>query len=71
MSERVVVYQDKSFRTNFRAADPHEEESDVVENVMHLHNLTPLRHAPSKPSRLYCHCGQLLCSKPRDSPHGC
>ncbi|MDF1519794.1 MAG: OsmC family protein [Brevefilum sp.] len=41
MSERVVVYQDKSFRTNFRAADPHEEDSDVVENVMHLHNLTP------------------------------
>jgi uncharacterized OsmC-like protein len=41
MSERVVVYLDKSFRTDFKSADPHDEESDVVENVMHLHNLTP------------------------------
>ena len=41
MSERVVVYQDKSFRTDFKSADPHDEDSDVVENVMHLHNLTP------------------------------
>ena len=41
MSERVVVYQDRSFRTAFKAADPHEEESDQVENVVHLHELTP------------------------------
>ncbi len=41
MSERVVVYQDRSFRSQFKAADPHEEDVDVVENVMHLHNLTP------------------------------
>lgn len=41
MSERVVVYQDKSFRTEFRAADPNDEESNDVETVMHLHNLTP------------------------------
>jgi len=41
MSERVVVYQDKSFRTDFKLADPHDEDSDVVETVMHLHNLTP------------------------------
>jgi len=41
MSERVVVYQDKSFRTNFQSSDPHEEDTDIVENVMHLHNLTP------------------------------
>lgn len=41
MSERVVVYQDKSFRTEFRAADPNDEESNEVETVMHLHNLTP------------------------------
>ena len=41
MSERVVVYQDKSFRTDFRAADPSDEESDELETVMHLHNLTP------------------------------
>jgi putative redox protein len=41
MSERVVVYQDKSFRTDFRAADPNDENSNEVETVMHLHNLTP------------------------------
>jgi putative redox protein len=41
MSERVVVYQDKSFRTEFRAADPNDEDSQDVETVMHLHNLTP------------------------------
>jgi uncharacterized OsmC-like protein len=41
MSERVVVYQDKSFRTDFRAADPHAEDTSEVEPVMHLHNLTP------------------------------
>lgn len=41
MSERVVVYQDKSFRTDFRAADPNDEDSNEVEPVMHLHNLTP------------------------------
>lgn len=41
MAERVVVYQDKSFRTDFRAADPNDEDSSEVEPVMHLHNLTP------------------------------
>lgn len=41
MSERVVVYQDKSFRTDFRAADPNEEDNSELETVMHLHNLTP------------------------------
>ena len=41
MSERVVVYQDRSFRTDFKAADPHEEDSDQVDNVVHLHELTP------------------------------
>lgn len=41
MSERVVVYQDRSFRTEFRASDPNDEESNDVETVMHLHNLTP------------------------------
>lgn len=41
MSERVIVYQDRSFRTEFRAADPNDEDSDDVETVMHLHNLTP------------------------------
>lgn len=41
MSERVVVYQDRSFRTEFKAANPNEEDSDQVENVVHLHELTP------------------------------
>jgi putative redox protein len=41
MAERVVVYQDKTFRTSFQAADPSEEDTSVVETVMHLHNLTP------------------------------
>jgi putative redox protein len=41
MSERVVVYQDKSFRTDFRAADPNDDDNSEVETVMHLHNLTP------------------------------
>jgi putative redox protein len=41
MSERVVVYQDKSFRTVFKAADPHDEDTEHVENVVHLHDLTP------------------------------
>ena len=41
MSERVVVYQDKSFRTDFRASDPNEEDNGDLQTVMHLHNLTP------------------------------
>lgn len=41
MPERVIVYQDKSFRTEFRAADPNDEDSNEVESVMHLHDLTP------------------------------
>lgn len=41
MSERVVVYQDRSFRTAYQAADPNDEESDQVENIVHLHELTP------------------------------
>ena len=41
MSERIVVYQDKSFRTEFKAGDPNDEESQSVETVMHLHELTP------------------------------
>lgn len=41
MSERIVVYQDKSFRTEFKAGDPNDDESQTVETVMHLHELTP------------------------------
>lgn len=41
MSERVVIYQDKSFRTEFKAANPHDETTENLDVVMHLHNLTP------------------------------
>jgi uncharacterized OsmC-like protein len=41
MSERVVVFQNRSFQTNFKAADPDDKESDDVEPVHHLHDLTP------------------------------
>ncbi len=41
MLERVVVYQDRSFRTEYKAADPNEEASEEVENIVHLHELTP------------------------------
>jgi putative redox protein len=41
MSERVVVYQDKSFRTEFKAGDPNDPDSNDVETIMHLHELTP------------------------------
>lgn len=41
MSERVVVYQDRSFRTEYQAADPNDEESDQVDHIVHLHELTP------------------------------
>lgn len=41
MSERIVVIQDKSFRTEFKAGNPNDEESHEVEPVMHLHELTP------------------------------
>jgi putative redox protein len=41
MSERVIVFQDRSFQTSFKAADPNDEESDQVEPVHHLHDLTP------------------------------
>lgn len=41
MSERVVVYQDSEFQTKFQASDPHEEQTDKLEPVMHLHDLTP------------------------------
>jgi uncharacterized OsmC-like protein len=41
MSERVIVFQDKSFQTSFKAADPNDETSDDVTPVHHLHDLTP------------------------------
>jgi putative redox protein len=41
MSERVVVYQNREFQTEFLASDPNDEQTDEVEAVMHLHDLTP------------------------------
>jgi uncharacterized OsmC-like protein len=41
MSERVVVYQDKDFQTGFKAADPEGAKPGELEDVGHLHQLTP------------------------------
>lgn len=41
MAERVIINQDKNFQTAFMAADPNHEGSDEVENVAHIHDLTP------------------------------
>jgi putative redox protein len=41
MAEKVIIYQDKSFRTVFRAADPNAEEQEDPENITQLHALTP------------------------------
>jgi putative redox protein len=41
MPEKVVVHQNKSFQTEFKAANPEEEISAPLKSVMHLHALTP------------------------------
>ena len=41
MGERVVVRQDRNFVTDILAADPHEPTSDELQEVHHLHELTP------------------------------
>ncbi len=41
MAERVIVQQDKNFQTLFKAADPEEETSEQLEEVMQLQALTP------------------------------
>ena len=41
MSERVVIHQDNAYRTEFKAVDPEGENPGELENVMHLHQLTP------------------------------
>ncbi len=41
MSEKVVIHQDKEYRTEFKAADPEGEKPGELESVMHLHQLTP------------------------------
>lgn len=41
MGERVVVRQDRDFITTVLAADPHELASEELQEVHHLHQLTP------------------------------
>ncbi|MGD2104421.1 MAG: OsmC family protein [Anaerolineae bacterium] len=41
MGERVVVRQDRHFVTCVLAADPHEPESEELQEVNHIHELTP------------------------------
>ncbi len=41
MGERVIVRQDHRFVTTVLAADPHEPESEELDEVHHIHELTP------------------------------
>lgn len=41
MGERVIVQQDHRFVTSIQAADPHRPESEELEEVHHIHQLTP------------------------------
>ena len=41
MAETVIVRQDATFRTEFRAPDPRDPESDTLNPVAHIHELTP------------------------------
>lgn len=41
MGERVVVRQDRNFITQVLAVDPHEPESEELQQVDHIHQLTP------------------------------
>lgn len=41
MGERVVVRQDRNFITQVLAVDPHEPESEELQQVNHIHQLTP------------------------------
>ncbi len=41
MGERVVVRQDRNFITRISAGNPHEPESGILEEVDHIHELTP------------------------------
>ena len=41
MGERVIVRQDREFVTTVLAADPHKPESDELNEVHHIHQLTP------------------------------
>lgn len=41
MGERVIVRQDRNFITQVLASDPHEPESEELQHVDHIHQLTP------------------------------
>ena len=41
MAERVIVKQDRQFRTQFSVADPEDIQSNVFETVEDIHQLTP------------------------------
>jgi uncharacterized OsmC-like protein len=41
MAERVIVKQDRQFRTQFLAADPEDIHSNVFETIEDIHQLTP------------------------------
>ena len=41
MAERVIVKQDRHFRTQFLAADPEDIHSNVFETIENIHQLTP------------------------------
>ncbi len=41
MAERVIVKQDRQFRTQFSVADPEDVQSNIFETVEDIHQLTP------------------------------
>ena len=41
MAERVILRQNDSFEVEVLASSPHEEDSQALQRVEHLHNLTP------------------------------
>jgi putative redox protein len=41
MGERVIVRQDRNFIIQILAVDPHEPESEALQQVDHIHQLTP------------------------------
>ncbi|MCB2210138.1 OsmC family protein [bacterium] len=41
MAERVVVYQDHKFRTEFKASDEKDDPKSELAQVGHIHQLTP------------------------------
>lgn len=41
MSEHVIVWQNSKFEIEFRAQDPRDSESGEIQQVVHIHELTP------------------------------